>query len=301
MSWDCGPGHLSDPRLYVATRQGAESEDDKDMDPASGGFDRSIAAARGVAEVGGLIARTLGPAGRPALVRDQTGRDIEAPDAETVAACFTPGHPGDGLGAEYVRDLVRDQHAAVPDGAATAVVLAAAMVQQAVEAMTGKADPAGLARGIAAARDRVTDELGRRATDLRTKEEIVAVVAAAIFDRALAAVLAEAFDKVGRDGVITVEAAAEPGLELTLSPGMSVDGGYVSAGFVTDAERGETVLRDPLLLLVNGEITGAEELLPVIDAAAAAGRPLAVLAADVTGLGVGADNRRAHALSLEHL
>jgi chaperonin GroEL len=253
------------------------------MDPASGGFDHSIAAARGIAVVGGLIARTLGPAGRPVLVRDQTGSDTDAPDAETVAACFTPGHPGDGLGAEYVRDLVRDQHAAVPDGAATAVVLAAAMVRQAVEATTGKADPAGLARGIAAARDRVTDELGRRATDLRTKEEIVAVVAAAIFDRALAAVLAEAFDKVGRDGVITIEAAAEPGLELILSQGMSVDGGYVSADFVTDAERGEAVLRDPLLLLADGEITGAGELLPVIDAAAAAGRPLAVLAADVTG------------------
>ncbi|MGH3300024.1 MAG: hypothetical protein ACRDP7_50380, partial [Trebonia sp.] len=133
------------------------------MDPAPGGFDRGLAAARGIAAVAGLIARTLGPAGRPALVRDQTGRDTEAPDAETIAACFTSGHPGDDLGAEYVRDLVRDQHAAVPDGAATAVVLA------------------------------------------------------------------EAFDKVGKDGVITVEPAAEPGLELSLSQGMSVDGGYASA------------------------------------------------------------------------
>ena len=178
---------------------------------------------------------------------------------------------------------MRDQHAAAPDGAATAVVLAVAMVQQAVEAGAGNADPAGLARGIAAARDRVADELGRRATDLRTKEEITAVVAAAIFDRALAAVLAEAFDKVGKDGVITVEPAAEPGLDLTLSQGMSVAGGYVSASNAPDAERGEAVLRAPLLLLVDGEITEAGELLPVIDAAAAAGRPLAVLAADVTG------------------
>jgi chaperonin GroEL len=253
------------------------------MDPAPGGYDRGLAAAQGIAVVAGLIARTLGPAGRPALVRDQAGRDTATPDAATIAACFTPGHPGDGLGAEYIRDLVRAQHAAVPDGAATAVVLAAAMVQQAVEATTGKAAPAGLARGIAAARDQVTAELARRATDLRTKDEITAVIAAAIFDRAVAVVLAEAFDKVGKDGVITVEPAAAPGLELTLSQGMSVDGGYVSAGFVTDAERGEAVLRDPLLLLVDGEVTAAGELLPVIDAAAAAGRPLAVLAADVTG------------------
>lgn len=233
--------------------------------------------------VAGLIARTLGPAGRPAVIKDQAGSDIEAPDAETIVARFTPGDPRDGLGASYVRDLVRDQHAAVPDGAATAVVLAGAMVRQAVAAMDGKADPTGLARGIEAARDRVVDELGRRAADLRTKEEIAAVMAAAIFDQALAGVLAEAFYKVGKDGVITVEPAGEPGLELALSEGMSVDGGYVSADFVTDAERGEAVLRDPFLLLVDAEVTAAEDLLPVIDAAAAAGRPLVVLAGGVSG------------------
>jgi hypothetical protein len=95
----------------------------------------------------GLIARTLGPAGRPAVIKDPAGGDIEAPDAETIAACFTPDHPRAGLGASYVRDLVRDQHAMVPDGAATAVVLAGAMVRQAVAAVDGGADPTGLARG----------------------------------------------------------------------------------------------------------------------------------------------------------
>lgn len=232
--------------------------------------------------VAGLIARTLGPAGRPSGIRGQTGSIVEAADAETIVACFTPDDPRDGLGASYVRDLVRDQHAAMPDGAATAVVLAGAMVRQAVAAVEAKADPAGLARGIAAARDRVTDELGRRAADLRTKEEIAAAISAAVFDRALADVLAEAFDKVGKDGVITVEPAGQPGLEITLSQGMSVDGGYVSARFVTDG-RGEAVLRDPLVLLVDAEVTAAEEVVPAIDAAVAAGRPLAVLAAGVTG------------------
>ena len=178
---------------------------------------------------------------------------------------------------------MRDQRAAVPDGVATAVVLAGAMVRRAVAAVDGNADPTGLARGIQAARDRVLDELGRRASDLRTKEEIAAVMAAAIFDRALADVLAEAFDKVGKDGVITVEPAGEPGLQLALSEGMTVDGGYVWPGFVTDAERGEAVLRDPFLLLVDAEITAAEDLLPAIDTAAAAGRPLVVLAAGVSG------------------
>jgi chaperonin GroEL len=178
---------------------------------------------------------------------------------------------------------VRDQHAAVPDGAATAVVLAAAMVRRTVAALDGGADPMGLARGVEAARDRVVDELGRRAADLRTKEEIAAVIAAAIFDQALAGLLAEAFDKVGKDGVITVEPAGEPGLELALSEGMSVDGGYVCSDFVTDAERGEAVLRGPALLLVDAEVTAAEDLLPVIDSAAAAGWPLVVLAGGVTG------------------
>ena len=182
-----------------------------------------------------------------------------------------------------MRDLVRDQRAEVPDGAATAVVLAGAMVLRAVAAVDGNADPMGLVRGIQAARDRVLDELGRRAADVRTKEEIAAVMAAAIFDRALADVLAEAFDKVGKDGVITVEPAGEPGLQLALSEGMTLDGGYVWPGFVTDAGRGEAVLRDPFLLLVDAEITAAEDLLPAIDTAAAAGRPLVVLAAGVSG------------------
>jgi chaperonin GroEL len=247
------------------------------------GADRGRGAAPGIDVVAGLIARTLGPAGRPSVIKDQAGSDIEAPDAETIVACFTPGDPRAGLGASYVRDLVRDQHAAVPDGAATAVVLAAAMVRRTVAALDGGADPMGLARGVEAARDRVVDELGRRAADLRTKEEIAAVIAAAIFDQALAGLLAEAFDKVGKDGVITVEPAGEPGLELALSEGMSVDGGYVCSDFVTDAERGEAVLRGPALLLVDAEVTAAEDLLPVIDSAAAAGWPLVVLAGGVTG------------------
>ena len=247
------------------------------------GADRGRGAAPGIGVVAGLVARTLGPAGRPSVIKDQAGSDIEAPDAETIVACFTPGDPRAGLGASYVRDLVRDQHAAVPDGAATAVVLAAAMVRRTVAALDGGADPMGLARGVEAARDRVVDELGRRAADLRTKEEIAAVIAAAIFDQALAGLLAEAFDKVGKDGVITVEPAGEPGLELALSEGMSVDGGYVCSDFVTDAERGEAVLRGPALLLVDAEVTAAEDLLPVIDSAAAAGRPLVVLAGGVTG------------------
>ncbi len=246
---------------------------------ADGGRD----AAPGIGVVAGLIARTLGPAGRPSVIKDQAGSDIEAPDAETVVARFTPGDPRAGLGASYVRDLVRDQHAAVPDGAATAAVLAAAMVRRTVAALDGGADPMGLARGVEAARDRVVGELGRRAADLRTKEEIAAVIAAAIFDQALADLLAEAFDKVGKAGVITVEPAGEPGLELALSEGMSVDGGYVCSDFVTDAERGEAVLRGPALLLVDAEVTSAEDLLPVIDAAAAAGRPLVVLAGGVSG------------------
>jgi len=247
------------------------------------GADRGRGAAPGIGVVAGLVARTLAPAGRPSVIKDQAGSDIEASDAETIVACFTPGDPRAGLGASYVRDLVRDQHAAVPDGAATAVVLAAAMVRRTVAALDGGADPMGLARGVEAARDRVVDELGRRAADLRTREEIAAVIAAAIFDQALAGLLAEAFDKVGKDGVITVEPAGEPGLELALSEGMSVDGGYVCSDFVTDAERGEAVLRGPALLLVDAEVTAAEDLLPVIDSAAAAGWPLVVLAGGVTG------------------
>jgi chaperonin GroEL len=253
------------------------------MHPAPGGDDRGRGAAQGIGVAAGLVARTLGPAGRLAAVKDQADGDIEAVDADTIVARFAPDDPRAAVGASYVRDLVRDQRAAVPDGAATAVVLAGAMVRRAVAAVDGNADPMGLARGVQAARDRVLDELGKRAADLRTKEEIAAVMAAAIFDRALADVLAEAFDKVGKDGVITVEPAREAGLELALSEGMTVDGGYVWPGFVTDAGCGEAVLHDPFLLLVDAEVTAAEDLLPLVGTAAAAGRPLVVLAAGVSG------------------
>jgi chaperonin GroEL len=252
----------------------------------SQGTDRGRAAGQGIGVLAGLIARTLGPAGRPAVIKDPAGDDIEAPDAEAIVARFTPGDPRDRLGAGYVRDLVLDQHAAAGDGAATAVVLADAMVRRVVAAVTVNADPVGLTLGIQAALDRVLDELGSRATDVRAKEEIAGVMAAAIFDRPLADVLAEAFDKVGKEGVIIVEPAAPgaaPDPELTLSHGMTVEGGYVSADFVTDAARGEAVVLDPCLLLVDGVVAAAEDLLPALDTAAAAGRPLVVLASGVEG------------------
>jgi chaperonin GroEL len=235
--------------------------------------------------VAGLIARTLGPAGRPAALKDQAGSGIEAADADAIVASFTPADPRDGVGAGYVRDLVRDQHAVAGDGAATAVVLADAMVRRVVAAVTVNADPVGLSIGIQAALDRVLDELGSRATDVRAKEEIAGVLAAATFDRPLADVLAQAFDKVGKEGVILVEPAepGAPGLDLTLSQGMTVEGGYVSADFVTDAARGEAVVLNPFLLLVDGVIAAAEDLRPALDTAAANGRPLVVLASGIEG------------------
>ena len=253
-----------------------------------GGADSRRAAAQGIGVVAGLIARTLGPAGRPVVIKDQTGsdiEDIEAADAEAIVARFTPSDPQDSVGADYVRDLVRDQLAAAGDGAATAVVLADAMVRRVVAAVTVNADPVGLSIGIQAALDRVLDELGSRGTDVRAKEEIAGVMAAAIFDRPLADVLAQAFDKVGKEGVILVEPAEPdaPGLDLTLSQGMTVEGGYVSADFVTDAARGEAVVLDPCLLLVDGVVAAAEDLLPALDTAATAGRPLVVLASGVEG------------------
>jgi chaperonin GroEL (HSP60 family) len=115
------------------------------MHPAPGGDDRGRGAAQGIGLVAGLVARTLGPAGRASAVRDQAGGDIEAVDADAIVACFTPDDPRAAVGAGYVRDLVRAQRAAVPDGAATAVVLAGAMVGRAVAAVDGNADPMGLA------------------------------------------------------------------------------------------------------------------------------------------------------------
>ncbi len=239
--------------------------------------------AHGIFAVTGLISRTLGPMGRKCLVRDQSGNDIEAPDAGTIAENFIPEDPRDQLGASYVRDMAREQHHAARDGAATAAVLAGAMVARAMDAVHKGAHPVSVSRGIAAAADQVNRELSRLARNLETKEQLASAATTASGDRVIGALIAEAIDRVGKEGLVTVEERSAFGFELEVIEGMIFDQGYISPRFVTGPGRAEAVLNDPYILVTSTAISAGGDLQSLLDKVARSGRPLAIIAEDVEG------------------
>jgi len=239
--------------------------------------------AHGVIGVTELISRTLGPMGRKCLVRDQSGNGIEAADAGSIVENFIPEDPRDKLGASYVRDMVREQHQAAYDGAATAAVLGGVMVVRAVDALRGGAHPASLERGIVAAVDQVNRELSRLARDVEFKEQIASVATTSSGDPAIGEIIAEAMDKVGKEGTITVKESNVLGLELELVEGMIFDQGYISPGFVTDRRRIEAVLEDSYILVASATISARNDLQPLLDKMAQSGKQLTIIAEDVKG------------------
>ena len=259
----------------VAAKQSVRG-DGKTLQPA----DRI---ARGVSSVTELIARTLGPMGRKSVLQDQAGNDIEASDAGTIIEHFVPEDPREALGVTYVREMVREQHQVVHDGAATAAVLARAMTTRAMEGLHTGANPISLKRGIETAVERVKAELSEIAKDVEYKEQLASLAQTCIADASISAMIAEAWDKVGKEGVITVEESPTFGLELELTEGMRFDKGYISPHFLTDPERMEAVLEDPYILIVSSKIWANKDLLPVLDKVVQSGKSLAILAEDVEG------------------
>jgi chaperonin GroEL len=238
---------------------------------------------RGISGVTELISRTLGPMGRTCVVRDQSGSEIEAPDARTIVQHFIPEDPRDVLGASYLRAMVGEQHHAAHDGAATAAVLAHAMVARTMEALHGGANPMSLKQGINAAVERVNEELSRLASDVEFKEQIASVAATSAGDPAIGEMIAEAMEKVGAAGVITVKKGSTFGLQLELTEGMHFDQGYISPHFVTDPKRAEAVLEDPYILVTNATISARKDLQPLLDKVVQSGHPLAIIAGDIEG------------------
>jgi chaperonin GroEL len=239
--------------------------------------------AQGVSSVTDLIARTLGPMGRECVLQDQAGHQIEAPDAKTIAEHFVPEDPRDSLGVTYVREMIRDQQDAAHDGTATAAVLARAMTTRTVEALRAGVSPISLKRGIQAAVERVREELSKLARDVETKEQIAALVSTCTGDTMIGEMIAEAMDKVGKDGVITVGESKAFGIELELTEGMRFDEGYISPHFVTDPDRMAAVLEDPYILIVNSKISANNDLVPLLDKVVQSGRRLVIVAEDVEG------------------
>lgn len=237
--------------------------------------------ARGFRTGADLIRRTYGPFGRRMLVQDEHGRYHEVADAASIVRLLAADDTRDALGTGYLRELVEGVRHRVGDGATTAVVLAQSMLDTASAALRAGANPVALRRGISSAVRDVAVELAGLAVPVRTRAELRALATIAAGDELVGDLIAEAVDRVGREGVIRVEASNLFGLELELTEGMSLRAGHVSPAFVTDEEEAEAVLEEPYVLLVDERIVTADELQPLLAAVEREGRPLAIFAHEI--------------------
>ncbi len=204
-------------------------------------------------------------------------------DGVSIAKEIELDDPYEKIGAELVKEVAKKTDDVAGDGTTTATVLAQALVKEGLRNVAAGADPLSLKRGIEKAVEAVISELLASAKEIETKEEIAATASISAGDPEIGSLIAEALDKVGKEGVITVEESNTFGLELELTEGMRFDKGYISAYFVTDAERQETVLEDPYILIVNSKISNVKELVTVLEKVMQSNKPLLIIAEDIEG------------------
>ena len=238
---------------------------------------------RGVDKLADTVKVTLGPRGRYVVLDKKWGAPTITNDGVTVAREIELDDPFENLGAQLTKEVATKTNDIAGDGTTTATVLAQAMVHEGLRAVAAGANPMGLKRGMDAAAQAVSDELLKIARDVDSKEDMASVATISSRDEVIGGLLADAFDKVGKDGVITVEESNTMGTELEFTEGMQFDKGYISAYFVTDPERMETVLEDPYILLHQGKISAVADLLPLLEKVIQSGKPLFILAEDVDG------------------
>src|SRR5215831_13069477 len=238
---------------------------------------------RGVNHLADAVKVTLGPKGRNVVIDKKWGAPTITNDGVTVAREIELEDPTENLGAQLAKEVATKTNDVAGDGTTTATVLAQAMVAEGLRSVAAGANPLALKRGIDAAATAVADALGNAARDVEERTEIANVATISAQDAKIGEVIAEAFDKVGKDGVITVEEAPTMGIELEFTEGMQFDKGYVSAYFVTDPERMEAVLEDAYILLSGGKISSMQEFLPLLEKIAQSKKPLLVIAEDVEG------------------
>ncbi len=248
-------------------------------------FDESARRAleRGVDALANTVKVTLGPKGRYVVLDKKWGAPTITNDGVTVAREIELDDPFENLGAQLTKEVATKTNDVAGDGTTTATVLAQAMVHEGLRAVAAGINPMGLKRGMDAAAEAVSDALRESAREVESKEDMAAIGTISSRDSVIGDLLAQSFDKVGKDGVITVEESNTMGTELEFTEGMQFDKGYISAYFVTDPERMETVLEDPYILLHQGKISAISELLPLLEKVIAAGKPLFILAEDVEG------------------
>ncbi|MEV0136907.1 chaperonin GroEL, partial [Dactylosporangium sp. NPDC050688] len=204
-------------------------------------------------------------------------------DGVSIAKEIELEDPYEKIGAELVKEVAKKTDDVAGDGTTTATVLAQALVREGLRNVAAGANPMALKRGIEAAVASVATELANLAKDVETKEQIASTASISAGDSTVGEIIAEAMDKVGKEGVITVEESNTFGLELELTEGMRFDKGYISPYFVTDTERMETVLDDPYILIVESKISAVKDLLPVLEKVMQSGKPLAIISEDVEG------------------
>src|ERR687897_596575 len=208
---------------------------------------------------------TLGPRGRNVVLEKKWGAPTITNDGVSIAKEIELEDPWEKIGAELVKEVAKKTDDVAGDGTTTATVLAQALVREGLRNVAAGANPLALKRGIEKAVELVSEALSNAAKDVETKEQIAATASISAADATVGEIISEAMDKVGKEGVITVEESNTFGLELELTEGMRFDKGYISAYFVTDPERQETVLEDPYILVVKSKIGSVKDMVPVLE------------------------------------
>ncbi|MEO7132169.1 MAG: chaperonin GroEL, partial [Dermatophilaceae bacterium] len=238
---------------------------------------------RGVDALANAVKVTLGPKGRNVVIDKKWGAPTITNDGVTIAREIELEDPYENLGAQLAKEVATKTNDVAGDGTTTATVLAQAMVKEGLRNVAAGAAPAALKRGIDKAVSAINDQLLKIARELDGKSEISSVATLSAQDSVLGDLIGEAFDKVGKDGVITVEESSTTLTELEFTEGMQFDKGYLSAYFVTDTERMETVLEDAYVLINQGKISSIADVLPILEKVVQSGKPLVIIAEDVDG------------------
>jgi chaperonin GroEL len=238
---------------------------------------------RGMNQLADAVKVTLGPKGRNVVLEKKWGAPTITNDGVSIAKEIELEDPYEKIGAELVKEVAKKTDDVAGDGTTTATVLAQALVREGLRNVAAGANPMSLKKGIETAVEAISAQLLGMAKDVETKEQIAATASISAADPVVGEIIAEAMDKVGKEGVITVEESNTFGIDLELTEGMRFDKGHLSGYFVTDPERMETVIDDPYILICNSKITSVKDLVPVLEKVMATSKPLVIIAEDVEG------------------
>jgi chaperonin GroEL len=238
---------------------------------------------RGIDRLADAVKVTIGPKGRNVVLDKKFGSPTITNDGVTIARDIELDDPFENMGAQLLKEVATKTDDVAGDGTTTAVVLGQAMVNEGLRVVTAGANPMVIKRGIERAVDSVVDEIKKVARPVETREQIAAVAAISAADSDVGEIIAEVMDKVGKDGVITVEEGQSLGLEKEYTEGMQFDRGYISAYFVTNPDRMEAVLENPLILITDKKISSVPDMLPALEKGVQLGKPILIIAEDIDG------------------